>query len=362
MTHPRTAERGPDDAFADDLLTGLVERHSPSGEEEPAVAYLVERMRDIGFHAQVDQAGNAVGEIGEGARTILLLGHIDTVPGVIPVRREANLLYGRGTVDAKGPLAAFAVAAARVGALPGKRLVVVGAVEEEAATSKGARFLLKRPGIGDPPPDAVVIGEPSSWRRVTVGYKGRLLARYVLSREVGHTAGPAQSVGEQAFAFWSRVTAHADRWNADHDRMFDQLIPSLRNVNTEDDGFVETVCMVLGFRLPPEIDVDGLQETLRDLAGGARLHLYGREAAYRAPRSTSLARAFVRAIHAQGARATFQVKSGTSDMNVVGPVWGSPILAYGPGDALLDHTPREHIDLTEYHRAITVLVHVLRDL
>ena len=120
--------------------------------------------------------------------------------------------------------------------------------------------------------------------------------------------------------------------------------------------------MVLGFRLPPEIDVDGLQETLRGLAGDARLHLYGREAAYRAPRSTRLARAFVRAIHAQGARAAFQVKSGTSDMNVVGPAWECPIVAYGPGDARLDHTPREHIDLTEYHRAIDVLVHVLRDL
>ena len=49
-------------------------------------------------------------------------------------------------------------------------------------------------------------------------------------------------------------------------------------------------------------------------------------------------------------------------MNVVGPAWECPIVAYGPGDARLDHTPREHIDLTEYHRAIDVLVHVLRDL
>jgi LysW-gamma-L-lysine carboxypeptidase len=344
------------------LLTGLVERHSPSGEEERAVVYLVERMQEIGFRAQMDPAGNAVGEIGEGGRTVLLLGHIDTVPGAIPVRREANLLYGRGTVDAKGPLATFAIAAARAGALPGVHLVVVGAVEEEAATSKGARFLLKQPGIGNPRPEAVIIGEPSSWRRVTVGYKGRLLAKYELSREVGHTAGPAQSVAEEAFGFWSRAVAHTDRWNADHPRMFEQLIPSLRNVNTKGDGFVETVCMRLGFRLPPEIDVDGLQETLRDLAGDARLDLYGREEAFRAPRTTGLARAFVRAIHAQGARAAFQVKSGTSDMNVVGPVWGCPIVAYGPGDARLDHTPHEHIDLTEYHRAIAVLVHVLRSL
>jgi LysW-gamma-L-lysine carboxypeptidase len=42
-------------------------------------------------------------------------------------------------------------------------------------------------------------------------------------------------------------------------------------------------------------------------------------------------------------------------MNVVGPAWGCPILAYGPGDSALDHTPREHISLAEYGRAIAVL-------
>ena len=46
-------------------------------------------------------------------------------------------------------------------------------------------------------------------------------------------------------------------------------------------------------------------------------------------------------------------------MNVVGPVWGCPILAYGPGDSSLDHTPEERLDLAEYERAIEVLRQVL---
>ena len=53
------------------------------------------------------------------------------------------------------------------------------------------------------------------------------------------------------------------------------------------------------------------------------------------------------------------VKLGTSDMNVVGPVWQCPILAYGPGDSSLDHTPEEHIVLDDYLRAIRVLTEVL---
>ncbi len=44
------------------------------------------------------------------------------------------------------------------------------------------------------------------------------------------------------------------------------------------------------------------------------------------------------------------LKLGTSDMNVVGPVWQCPILAYGPGDSSLDHTPEEQIVLDDYLR------------
>jgi len=43
-------------------------------------------------------------------------------------------------------------------------------------------------------------------------------------------------------------------------------------------------------------------------------------------------------------------------------VWNCPILAYGPGDSALDHTPHEHIDLREYHRGIAVLTRVLKEL
>ncbi|MBN1249489.1 MAG: [LysW]-lysine hydrolase [Anaerolineae bacterium] len=339
---------------ADALLTGLVERYSPSTHERSAVAYLVQQMAELGLQSEIDGAGNAVGIIGQGERTILLLGHIDTVAGFIPVQRNGDCLYGRGTVDAKGPLATFVAAAASVGPQPDKRIVVVGAVEEESATSKGARYLLDRLS-----PEAVVIGEPSQWDCVTVGYKGRLLVDYRLQREIGHTAGPEISVCEEAFAFWEKVQAYATIYNDGKRRMFDRLSPSLRRMHSEAGGFVETAEMLLGFRLPPDIDIDALQAKLTALGGAADVQFRGREQAYHAAKSTHLARAFVRAIDAEGGRIQFKLKSGTSDMNVVAPVWQCPILAYGPGDSALDHTPHEHVNLGEYHRAIAVLARVL---
>jgi len=49
-------------------------------------------------------------------------------------------------------------------------------------------------------------------------------------------------------------------------------------------------------------------------------------------------------------------------MNVVGPAWGCPIVAYGPGDSSLDHTPEEHIEIKEFRRGINVLTQALQTL
>src|SRR6267143_3785564 len=156
-----------------ELVRGLVEIPGISRREGDAVEWLVARMGERGFRARVDDAGNAVGEIGEGPFHVVILGHIDTVPGEIAVRVEGDELVGRGAVDAKGPLAAFVAAASKP--VPGVRITVVGAVEEESPTSKGARYRATLAA-----PDWCVIGEPSGWDAVTVAYKGRLALRIAL--------------------------------------------------------------------------------------------------------------------------------------------------------------------------------------
>lgn len=62
------------------LLTGLLERYSPTDQEAEAVAFLVDAMQAAGLLAHVDEIGNAIGVVGDGPRQIVLLGHIDTVP------------------------------------------------------------------------------------------------------------------------------------------------------------------------------------------------------------------------------------------------------------------------------------------
>jgi LysW-gamma-L-lysine carboxypeptidase len=333
------------------LLVDMLRIRSLSGEEAELASFLVRRMAEWGFEAYVDEAGNAVGVMGEGPRELILLGHMDTVGGDVPVREVDGRLYGRGAVDAKGALAAFISAVAGVGPKAGWRWVVIGAVEEESATSKGARYLRDRFR-----PGACIIGEPSGWDGITLGYKGRLLVDYRLVQPMSHSAGREPSAAEKAVAFWTRVVEHCRAYNAGHDRLFDQLSPSLRRIVGDSDGLRERAELTLGFRLPPRCAPEALQQTIGELADdGSEVAFRGAEVAYRAPKNTPLVRAFLAAIRAQGGKPRFKLKTGTSDMNVVGPAWGCPIVAYGPGDSSLDHTPGEHIEVEEYLRGIRVL-------
>jgi LysW-gamma-L-lysine carboxypeptidase len=380
------------------LLTGLVAIPSPSRAEGAAVEFLTAWMADHGFDTRIDAAGNACGSRGSGPREILLLGHIDTFPGAIPYRVEDGVVHGRGAVDAKSPLAAFACAAAAVDPAPGWRVSVVGAVEEEAASSKGARQVVA--DRTDRAPAYCIIGEPSRWDRITLGYKGRMLADVTLKAPMAHSAGPDRLPAERGVALWRTVERLCETDNRERDASspFDQLTPSLRAITSEDHGADGSVHLQLGFRLPLGQDPHELElEVLHTLAHAAigesvdgldveetdhthheyrvtargdhavgldlRCAFRGHERAYRGPKNTPLVRAFLRSLRERSANPRFVVKTGTADMNVVAPQWpDTPILAYGPGDSALDHTPEERVAIEEYLRVIDVLRGVLAQL
>ena len=345
------------------FLQELVAIPSLSGEETAVARYLVTQMNKLGLAAHIDEAGDAVGvrenpgEDGRIHHEIVLLGHMDTVPGDIPVRLEEGKLYGRGAVDAKGPLAAFVIAAAQAELPPGARVVVIGAVEEESATSKGARS-----AAAQYRPDWCIIGEPSGWDGVTLGYKGRLLIDYEYAQPMSHTAGQTAGAAETGIAWYNELMGYVEAFNFDRTRLFDRLLPSIRHIHTESDGLTNRIHLKIGLRLPPGFDVDEFQAELEEWAGEASLRFYGCEPAFQSKRTTPLAQAFNRALRQKGVKPRFKLKTGTSDMNVVGPVWNCPIVAYGPGDSRLDHTPQEHIIVEEYLQAIEVLQEVITSL
>jgi len=337
-----------------DLLHGLVSIESHSNREEEAVTWLREQMAARGMAVLDDTAGNAVATVGSGERHIVLLGHIDTVPGRVPVRIENGVLWGRGAVDAKGPLATFVAAASAAAADLNVRVTVVGAVGEEVIGSPGANDVATWNA-----PDYCIIGEPSGWDAVCLGYRGSLSLIYTLQQSTRHTAGPGESVAEEAVQFWNELRKEIDRWNSGARNNFGSIGHSLRAFNTSGDGLTDEAKLSIGLRLPPDLDVNLLLERIRSIAAPAQIAVDGVQEGYRTSKQSKLVPPFLRAIREAGGTPRFTLKLGTSDMNVVGPVWQCPIVAYGPGESALDHTPDERIVLSEYVQAVKILRSVL---
>lgn len=348
-----------------ETLIGLVSQYSPSGQERGAVEWLVGRMKLLHYdEAFIDEAGNAVGVMGRGPRQAVLLGHIDTVPGEIvvtltpdPSSLGRGELYGRGSVDAKGPLACFTDAIAQMGAVEGWQFIVIGVVEEER-DSDGARYVVTKYK-----PEYAIIGEPNNWDRVALGYKGSAWANVTVRRGQVHTASGEQTACEAAIALWLAVSSFAESFNAEKQRAFDKLIPTLRGMDSGQDGFEQWARLHIGVRLPPEMPPDDWYEKLNGLIGDAQVERLGFAIpAWAGGKNTPLVRAFLHGIRSQGGEPRFVYKTGTADVNIVAPVWGCPALVYGPGDSSLDHTPDEHIQLDEYEKSINVLCNALKAL
>ena len=224
-----------------DLLQRMVEFYSPSGQEAALARFLSDKLKQMGFETALDSVGNLHARIGEGSKNIFLVGHMDTVPGHIPVRVENGKLYGRGSVDAKGCLANFIESAKHFKDSRVLRITVIGCVGEEAE-SHGAKFLMTQGSK----PDFVVIGEPSGWDAITLGYKGSMRVGYELKRSMTHRGHEARTAAEAAFHFFSALKTKFSSEKTD----FNSVDINLTSINTQSDGLTESVTMTLDVRIP----------------------------------------------------------------------------------------------------------------
>ncbi|WP_122091367.1 [LysW]-lysine hydrolase [Halalkalicoccus subterraneus] len=335
-----------------ELLVDLVSIPSPSGEEREAAERLVDFFEANGREARIDAVGNVRAPADD---RVLLTSHIDTVPGDIPVRTDSGVLWGRGSVDATGPLCAMAVAAVDSGTS------FVGVVGEET-DSRGAWHLIEDREA----PDALINGEPSGWDGITLGYRGMLAGTYVATSESGHTSRPGPNAIQHAIGWWSSVE---ERFSPSEDEEWEPVFERVTTKpvgiegGTDSDGLSVSATLDGQFRVPPSMTTEEVREiaegqlrTDTDAAGSVN---WGKPIppVMENPR-TELARAFRVAIRGGDGDPRLLRKTGTSDMNVYASAWDCPMVTYGPGDSDLDHAPDERLDLAEYDRSITVLTEV----
>ncbi|AFK23202.1 [LysW]-lysine hydrolase [Pyrococcus sp. ST04] len=314
-----------------EFLRKLVEIYSPTGREEEAARFVKDSFESYGIESYIDEVGNVIAVKKGKGPLILLAGHIDTVPGYIPVRIENGILWGRGSVDAKGPLATFFFATIESEA----NIIFAGLVDEEGF-SKGAK------NLEVPRPDYIIIGEPSGVDSVTIGYKGSLTARFVEKVEKVH-GSMGVGAAEKLIERWLVISRE---FNEGFNALSGRIVRFIA-YERDFDFYGE---MVINLRTPPGYTPPSDWDIIDFVP------------AYEVDRRSPLVRAFVRGIRKAGFRPRLKKKMGTADMNILAPKYGVDAVAYGPGDSSLDHTPNEHIHLEEYLRAIEVLKIVLKEL
>lgn len=186
------------------LTQALIRQQSYSGNEAGVSQELQAYFKAEGFdEVHVDRYGNTIGCIkgGKPGPKILFDGHMDTVPVTDPKEWTYDpfaagihdgKMYGRGTSDMKGALAAMAVAAANYKrqhpeGFPGE-IYVAGVVHEECFEGVAAREI-----SAFVKPDYVVIGEASQGN-VKIGQRGRAEIKLEVFGKPAHSANPEKGI------------------------------------------------------------------------------------------------------------------------------------------------------------------------
>ncbi|MGC9209360.1 MAG: M20/M25/M40 family metallo-hydrolase [Nitrososphaeria archaeon] len=341
-----------------DFLMGLLRIYSPSTKESEASNYIYKYIRSIGLGSvEQDRVNNVIFRVREGQPMIYLIGHMDTVPGELPVIFDGRTIYGRGAVDAKSALSALLHASINLRDIPcGLKFI---AVTDEERLSEGMKEVLKH----EEKPDYAVFGEPTGYSNVAVSYKGRLLAQLTFRAKPYHSSSPVpektafEMMIDSIMELQNKVREVNENVNTFFDAVTAQVVKcscgdSTNRTPAEAHAYVD-------IRVPPRLSTYEVEKLLLN----GEYSVEDRLEPFSTPPSNKLPRAFFRGIYRlTKSKANFVKKLGTCDGNVLRTYYDVPIIAYGPGDSKLSHTDEERIALDEYTTSINIIEQSVREL
>ena len=324
-----------------DLLVELVAIPSVTGEEGRLLDFLEERFRGRGFIVEAREVSPDRRNlfIHRGPAEVVLMTHADTVPPFFPPRRENDVLFARGACDAKGSLAAQALAFEELaggGAAVGL-LVLVG--EERGSDGalaanrepRGARYL--------------VCGEPTG-NRFVAGSKGCLRIRAETRGVSGHSSAPGS--GRSAVLPLLDFLAGLRAAEIPGDPVFGETTMNIGvlEAGTAPNVIADSARAEVLFRTgePVERLLSRIGPATR---GQVRLEIPYRSdpILFRIPKGLPI---------------PAEIVSFACDLPLL-PAWGEPILV-GPGSILDAHAADEKMDLAQIEEAVDIYSRLARGL
>src|SRR3954469_25263596 len=220
-----------------------------------------------------------------GGRSLLLNGHLDTV-GVAGMdapfvpRVEHGRLYGRGSYDMKGAIAALLVAAAEVPALSGD--IVVSAVADEELASTGTETILEHVTA-----DPAIVAKPTELQ-VAVAHRGFVGFEIETAGIAAHGSRP--DLGEDAIVKMGTGPValqdpdHGFEPGARHPLAGTGAIHASLIEGGQEMSSFPARCVLMGERRTiPHEPVAGVESELRALAGDAEVRILAHREPYEAP-------------------------------------------------------------------------------
>lgn len=353
----------------------------PGGPGEGACARLLARvLGEWGFRVHLEEVApgrpNVVARIGTpGGRALLLNGHLDTVgvDGMThapwdPAVRD-GYVFGRGSSDMKGGIAAMSCAAWRAAQQGISGEVIVAAVVDEEYQSSGTRALIAH-GVAA---DAAIVTEPTRLA-ICPAHKGFVWADLEVRGVAAH--GSRYDVGVDAIALAALVIADLERYQQEvlTTRRHPLLgRPSLHASFIKGGSGLSTypeLCTVTFERrtIPGERPADFVRELEESVARVYASHplLDARivPGFSQDPNEVDRAHPIVRTMHAAleraGRPAAVEGLSCWTDAALLTAA-GIPAVCFGPGDIAVAHAAEEYALVSEIEAAATVLTDVIRD-
>ncbi|KPN07818.1 succinyl-diaminopimelate desuccinylase [Xanthomonas arboricola] len=352
------------------LTCELIARASVTPDDAGCQVLLAQRLEAAGFaceHLRLGQVDNLWATHGSGAPVLVLLGHTDVVP---PGPREAwtsdpfdpqirdGVLYGRGTADMKGSVAAFAIAAEQfVAAHPqhAGTLAVLLTSDEEGDAIDGVRRVAELFRARGQAIDWCITGEPSSTERLgdllRVGRRGSLSGTLTVKGVQGHVAYPHKARNPIHLAAPALAELVARQW----DEGFESFPPTSLQVSNIHAGtgannvIPGELQVAFNLRYTPLWDAPRLEAEITAL-----LDRHGLDYALRWHRSgepfytpEGRLRSVAREVLGQfaGAPPEESTGGGTSDARFIAPL-GAQCIEVGPVNASI-HQVDEHVRVAD---------------
>ena len=348
--------------------------------ESGCALFLAGVLRDWGFEVdvleQVPGRPNLVARIGpRSAPALMFAGHLDVV-GVEgmshpPFKAETKdgRLYGRGSADMKGGIAAMCAAAATAVTSDSKKSVIIAAVVDEEYESLGMRALLAS-GIRA---EAAVLTEPTRLA-ICPAHRGFVWMNVAIRGKAAH--GSRYDIGVDAITHAGLLLAELDtlektRESGRTHRLLGRtsLHASTISGGTGMSTYPEVCELAIERRtLPGESTDDALAEVrsamarvkARDSRFDASLSLNTAQAPSDVDAESAIVQRLVSALRAEDLPAPVEGLSAWTDAALLNEA-GIPAICFGPGDIALAHSAEEWVPIDEIEKATRVLARLASD-